>query len=940
MSRIPQSVQKKRNDRAEARIGTNDRMHSKEGFSSHGEQRTHVKLKNNNEDAMFAKMAVHTHRDRSNHSKDAGKPGPPGKSHLPFEGKRKFAVLSPSDYSYISQVSDEVRKFHRVPLTTLCWLYNVLFSKTLRIKRSAKYKNTPSVPHSSILRAFENIVANTVISVPSVDHDTPGLYNTFIDLGFINYSNTSLYSAESITNIRVLSSHQAGVSGSVVPELKRYMSYDVLKAFRSNPKKLVTFSEMAEIPPLLIPDESDSEHAPPPIPTSWSDYLDWSEFLSPAEDIFVPSSELNGNNGSWTGTDDHDKVAECCFGCECTICCHFHLNRKRDGGEKKPPQTALKGAAKRLAEKKDLTICKVENCSDKKCHYHLPDLCVCINLDTSPPIFDRQCTEHMKAPLQPERAGNRKAKTSLAAAKLEAKRNQIMAQWGNENMFSAFESHNPYGVLECHDQTEEHVEHVPVSHHGKSKRKDKVSRAVKIGGSWGLVDEMTLEAMDDEISRLHPRRSTKVDNLVCDVMDEDTDTDSSIGTRVTIEPSAPMGADDESDTSSWKGRQWLEPSAPPAPDSYDDTDMQSVGSSQCGFTPSEEADFVATLSADDIHNLPAPLASWDDPPAIRSTTDLPWGGPALDLPWPDDPPAIRSATDLPWGGPALDLPWPTYIPPDPQPPHMPPVIVANRVPTHIMMMVNPLSLITSVRVDTSRFVNPVAPVLSFVTSPVAWMASKRILLGACRLISSSAGTSTFPSLPLQDLQTQRLPYENKDIYLATPTDKSGFFGFIFDRFDFVTTPSLGASEIVQYDTAYFRGLFSIASYSFEKTWLDVGYNKYVTHRVYTDLSTWVHQYSLRKSLTTIELYNGMRKFRIKKHAYEQIRYELETNQPLLFAIRAIDFEAFEITLVHGLQQSMPIMNLQFGGESSRTPQVDSLGKVSAPPCSLTWKLGL
>lgn len=75
----------------------------------------------------------------------------------------------------------------------------------------------------------------------------------------------------------------------------------------------------------------------------------------------VVSSELSGNNGSWTNCDDHDSVGgggrgpappdkewrpkggmpnPCCEGCNCDMCSHWHK------------KGALSGAGKRIAEKK------------------------------------------------------------------------------------------------------------------------------------------------------------------------------------------------------------------------------------------------------------------------------------------------------------------------------------------------------------------------------------------------------------------------------------------------------------------------------------------------------------------------------------------------------------------------------------------------------------
>jgi len=807
MNRAPQSIQKKQQIRADKKAGNNNRMHSKEGFSSHGESNVRIRVKFSSDDAMFVKVANHTVRERSNYSSNAGKPGPPGKTKLPFDGKRKFSVASPANYEFIHDISERSATFQRYPEQNLCWLYNVIFSKALRIKRtSSRFASIPFVPTMSIRQSYLNLIANGF----NVLH--------------IEFERTDLYSSESITSIRELASHQHGKESTIVNELKRYMTYSELKAFRRSNKKLVTSTSIATSNP-FVPSHDNDDDSPETNPIPWSTGTDWSEFGVSVPAIFVPTSSLNGNNGSYTGTDDHDKVVECPFGCQCKNCCHYHMTRKRDSADKKPTQPASKGATRRLAEKKDLAICNAINCSDLKCHYHLPDLCVCDHSDEPLLVFGDFATACHTPPVStlPQQAQTKQTRVTkkiTGKEKLEMRRNETMSKIDSDP-FAGFRHDNPYGALSVEEYSDE-AEEVNLN---ASLSKPKLTREKKKKINTS-VDMSTFDCQLNELCP--PVRHFELLESPRDV-----------------------------------------PSAPPA-----------------HLVLTDDDNFITLI---DDHALSAVEPS--APPAH------------LILPPPHE----------------MLLP-PLDLPPD-EDPFME---IATRAPAHTLLLVNPAAIVMP---------------LVMKHSPMAWMASKKFLLGALNLISTSPHTSTFPQHPLQDLQSQRSAYASRNIYLATPTDKNGYFGFVFNKFRFITTPSLGISEMTQYDTTYFHGLISIAGYAFEQTWIDVGYNKYTARLVHLDLSSWVHQFALKEALTVVELVNGSRKFRIKKHAYAQLRNEICRKHADFDAIREVNLDAYENSLVYGLQLTMPTMNLQFGGESSRIPQVDSMGKVNALPRSLTWTPG-
>lgn len=348
MNRAPKTVQQKQQQRANLRSESKSRSFNKEGFSSHGERNANINVRQQHETSMFDKEAIHTQRERSNNSSKKGKPGPPGKPQLPFFGTRRFTVESPQNYTAVLSLLDKVT-FHLYSISVMTWLFNVIFSKYLRIHKLEKRK--PIVNPADIEKAFLNLYRNKF-----------DFFALEEQLGL-----AAVAARDNITNIRNMAAFTKHRPDSVVDCLKRYMSYKELKDMRHlsaslKETSLISLKETS----LISSTHSIQVHA---------DYEKHEDSFWGKQSINHHSvhSSLNGNNGSWTGTDDVD-CAECKDGDDCLKCCHHHLQRKGRGkGKAEPPAT---GAKRRVVEAKKLVLC-ADICPGMESHFH-PENTFCL----------------------------------------------------------------------------------------------------------------------------------------------------------------------------------------------------------------------------------------------------------------------------------------------------------------------------------------------------------------------------------------------------------------------------------------------------------------------------------------------------------------------------------------------------------------------------------
>jgi len=352
MNRAPQTVQQKQHQRSLVRSESKNRSFNKEGFSTHGERSGNIRVRQENETSMFDKEALHTIRERSNNSSMKGKPGKPGKEQLPFFGARRFSVPSPQNYTSVSNLLDKAT-FHLYTIRAMTWLFNVIFSKYLRIKRHER--RNPIVNPYEIEKAFLNLFRNKFDFIRlEAELDSP-----------------KVCARDNISDIRIMAAFTKHRPDSVVDCLKRYMSYAQLKDMR-------TLSASLKATALLLSEEIT------PVQGDFEEYPDSFWGLQATNEHAVHSS-LNGNNGSWTGLDDVE-CTECSDGETCKKCCHHHSQRRpRGNGEKKP---AAQGAARRVAEAKELIVC-VMDCPGLRNHYHPVDTyCNCCSPNVAFGNFD------------------------------------------------------------------------------------------------------------------------------------------------------------------------------------------------------------------------------------------------------------------------------------------------------------------------------------------------------------------------------------------------------------------------------------------------------------------------------------------------------------------------------------------------------------------------
>jgi len=398
MNRAPKTVQQKQHQRANLRSESKNRSFNKEGFSTHGERNSNINVRQQNETSMFDREAVHTVRERSNNSGRKGKPGKPGKPQLPFFGMRRFSVESPQNYTAVSSLLDKAT-FHLYTIREMTWLFNVIFSKYLRIHKLEKRK--PIVPPFDIEKAFLNLHRNKF-----------DFFALEAELDF-----PAVASRDNITEIRIMAAFTKHRPDSVVDCLKRYMTYQELKDMR-----ILSASLKADT--YLM---SKYETA---IPVGFEEYPDSFWGLQSVDAHFVQSS-LNGNNGSWTGLDDVE-CAECIDRDDCTKCCHHHLQRSgRRKGEAKPPSS---GAKRRVEEVKKMMLCG-DVCPGLDSHYHPADtFCLTCSPTQSDDYFTLVENEHglfEQTPILPKL--NRKDRRNLKKD-VERKSKQEL----NSDLFSAF----------------------------------------------------------------------------------------------------------------------------------------------------------------------------------------------------------------------------------------------------------------------------------------------------------------------------------------------------------------------------------------------------------------------------------------------------------------------------------------------------------------------
>jgi len=398
MNRAPKTVQQKQHQRANLRSESKNRSFNKDGFSTHGERNANISVRQHNETSMFDKEAMHTVRERSNNSGRKGKPGKPGKPQPPFFGARRFSVESPQNYTAILNLLDKAT-FHLYTIREMTWLFNVIFSKYLRIHKLEKRK--PIVDPHDIEKAFLNLHRNKF-----------DFFALEQELDF-----PAVASRDNITEIRIMAAFTKHRPDSVVDCLKRYMTYAELKVMRTLTASLKASS--------LMSFEENIQ-----TPTGFEQYADSFWGLQSIDAHSVQSS-LNGNNGSWTGLDDVE-CAECIDRDDCLKCCHHHVQRVGRGkGEAKPPSA---GAKRRVEEAKKLVLCG-DVCPGLDSHYHpLDTYCFNCSPKQSNDYFVLAENEHglfEQTPILPKL--NRKERRNLKKD-VERKIKQEL----NSDLFSAF----------------------------------------------------------------------------------------------------------------------------------------------------------------------------------------------------------------------------------------------------------------------------------------------------------------------------------------------------------------------------------------------------------------------------------------------------------------------------------------------------------------------